>query len=78
MYLEVRNAVAGAILRELLGADWRPDRPIETLGGLLGQMASGTPPTYEAYKKLVGKIEGLRDGLALLDETIKQLGDGKL
>lgn len=78
MFLEVRNEVARQITRELLGSEWRADDPVATLGGLFGSLANGQVSDIGEYKRLVGRVQGMKDALAMLDETIRQLSDGKL
>lgn len=71
---ELRSLTAEAIVVELLGENWRADRPLETMGGLIGHVVQGLP-THELYREKVGEIRAYKRALEIMDQSVKRMNE---
>lgn len=71
---EIRRLYDAAVVKELLGENWRPDRPLE-IAGKIGHLLQGTPQDYADYKRLVGEINGIKRADNLLQDAIRDYNE---
>lgn len=77
---EIRQAYRESVFEEIFGKDWRPDRPIESLGGLLAELVQGAAINHPQTQARACKIKALIETMDKLDDVYRnKLGmKGKL
>ncbi|HVO24817.1 MAG TPA: hypothetical protein VMW56_14445 [Candidatus Margulisiibacteriota bacterium] len=62
---EHSDAFYRVAIAELFGDDWRPDRPLDSIGGLIGTMLEGGLQSVGQYENIKGRIAGIRESIEL-------------
>lgn len=69
--LDLRDRVRDALAREILGGEWRADRPLE-FGGLIGTLFA-TIKRGDDPRAVMGEIDGRIRAISALDEAMKEM-----
>lgn len=70
---EVRRLAREKIIKELLGEDFRGDRPVETLGGMIGDLVEKYGiASYEDYRQKIGNIYALKLALEIINGAYRE------
>lgn len=72
--LGLRDKVREDMVRDVLGAEWRADHPLE-IGGLIGQMF-GKIRRGEDPQATMGEIDGRIRALALVNDAVRDMTGG--
>ena len=75
---EIIRAFRIKVAQRIFGDEWRPDRPLESLGAEMEVLLSPNGvKDFADYRARTGRVVGLREAIAVLDEVIRELNDPK-
>lgn len=72
---ELRRTLRDIATVELFGEDWRSDRPLESIGGSIGELIRSRGLIEGQFRFRAGYAEGVLDALKMLDEAYKKINE---